>query len=245
MKILIVTVAGSSTRFSKSVGYDVLKCLYHVNSFSESLLYQIINKHRGFDKYVIVGGYKYDELEKAVNNELTDCRDKIELVYNEHYVDLGSGYSLYCGMKKALEYNPSEIIFAEGDLFIDKESFTEVFNSDRSVVTVNNDPILANKAVAFYFDINNKIRYIYDTGHSSLKIDEPFLSIHNSGQIWKFSDKKLLNEVFENTDLKEWEGTNLVFVEKYFRQLNADRFEIIRFKDWINCNTVNDFKSIS
>lgn len=244
MKVMIITVAGCSTRFSNSIGRDVLKCLYYEKAFSESLMYQIMHKQCEFDKYIIVGGYKYNELESTVNNEFKDLRDRIDLVYNEHYIEYGSGYSLFCGIKKALEYNYSQIVFAEGDLYIDNDSFVKIFDCKHSVVTVNNDPILANKAVAFYLDVDNRIKYVYDIDHSMLRIDEPFLGIYNSGQVWKFSDRRLFENVFNSLDLSDWEGTNLVFVEKYFRQLATNEFQIIRFKDWINCNTVNDFRNM-
>ena len=48
-------------------------------------------------------------------------------------------------------------------------------SADKSVVTVNRNPILADKSVALYFDIAGEIRYIYDTGHNELLIKEPFL----------------------------------------------------------------------
>lgn len=41
MRILLVTVAGLSSRFSQSVGYPCLKCLYHEGESTRTLLYRL------------------------------------------------------------------------------------------------------------------------------------------------------------------------------------------------------------
>lgn len=245
MKVLIVTVAGTSSRFSNSVGKPCLKCIYSPEGIENSLLYKIIHQPVDIDKYVIVGGYMYDVLEKTIESEFLQYKDKIILVKNENYIEYGSGYSLYKGIEAVINSDFDEIVFAEGDLFIDTGTFVNVCDSHKSIITCNNEDILADKAVAFYFDMNNKIRYIYDTGHSALKIDEPFLSIFNSGQIWKFSDAEHMRNVYKEMKERDWQGTNLVFIEKYFRGLDPDKYEILKFRHWINCNTIQDFEKIS
>ena len=244
MKILIVTVAGMSTRFSKSVGKEVIKCLYNESNFSSSLISRLVNQPCDYDRYIIVGGYRYSELVSALKENLGNIADKTDFVENPFYEEYGSGYSLFCGIKKALCYNFDELIFAEGDLFVDTPSYKAVFESPKSVITCNNEPITADKAVAYYFSLDNKIHYIYDTGHNALSISEPFLSIYNSGQIWKFSDYKKVREVYDDMEETLWQGTNLVFIEKYFNSVNYEDTEIIKFSEWINCNTVEDFRKI-
>lgn len=66
MKALIVTVAGMSARFSRSAGEQIIKCLYHTNSMKESLLYTLLNDSSDIDYFIIVGGYRYEELCKTV-----------------------------------------------------------------------------------------------------------------------------------------------------------------------------------
>lgn len=244
MRILIITVAGMSTRFSKSVGNEVIKCLYHENSFSECLLYRLIHQPVSFDKYVIVGGYRYNELENAVKKEFSDISDKIVLIKNDCYEKYGSGYSLYYGIKKAFEYAPDEIVFSEGDLYVDEPSFVRVTESEKSVISCNTERIMAEKSVAMYLDMNGLVRYIYDTAHSAFEIKEPFLEISNSGQIWKFSNTKILYKTMTSMSEDEWKGTNLVFIEKYFRNLHKDEYEIVEFRKWINCNTISDYNRI-
>ena len=70
---------------------------------------------------------------------------------------MGSGYSLYLGIKEALNYdNIDEILFVEGDLDIDDESFLKVVNSQKNVITYNMQPIYSNKAVVLYQNENEE-----------------------------------------------------------------------------------------
>ena len=72
LKILVITVAGMSSRFSESLGYPCLKCLYHEEGIEASLLYRILHQNTKFDRYVIVGGFMYEELEKTVSHYFND-----------------------------------------------------------------------------------------------------------------------------------------------------------------------------
>lgn len=244
MRALIVTVAGMSSRFSQSLGRASLKCIYYCNTIEESLLYRLLSQPVQFDRYIIVGGYQFEELQRTIQNQFTKFLDKIILVNNKEYEKYGSGYSLYYGLKAAIELEADEVVFAEGDLFIDSESFVKTCTSEKSVITCNFEPILASKAVVLYYDEQNRVHYIYDTGHNALVIKEPFLAVYNSGQIWKFANFHLMKSTFDSIDEQNWQGTNLIFIEKYFRTLQRDEYEIIWFKKWINCNTISDFERI-
>lgn len=245
MKVLIITVAGISSRFSKSVGRSLLKCIYYRNDPSEALLYKMICGNPEFDKYIVVGGFMYDALQQYVNRYLYVYLDKIVMVHNEAYEKYGSGYSLYLGMEESFRQNADEVVFAEGDLYVDAESFNKVYSSDKNVITINREKISANKSVVFYYDINNKIHYIYDTNHNALEIEEPFTAISNSGQIWKFADKERMKNVFDNIEDGDWKGTNLVYIQKYFEDLSEQDYEAVEFTIWINCNTIEDFERMS
>ena len=238
----IITVAGTSTRFRKSIGKDCLKCIYSEKDEQDTLLMRQLSMCKTFDEIIIVGGYKFSELEAFVNKYLNEYPVKITLVENEHYEDWGSGYSLILGIQEAEKLNVEKIVFLEGDLFFDSNTFRKIVETNNNVVTVNNDPIEAKKAVAFYINEDGKINYIYDTTHSSLSINEPFLGIYNSGQVWKFLDATKLYKFTSELNQKEIEGTNLVLVQKYFGSLNQNEYQVIRFYDWINCNIVEDYR---
>lgn len=244
MKILIVTVAGISSRFSESLGKTCLKCLYYENIFEESLLYRMLHQNDNFDFYVIVGGFQYEKLERAIQEHFAAYKEKLILLKNSHYMDYGSGYSLYLALKHIKDWEFQEVLFAEGDLYIDSESFQKIYESSANVITRNQEEIWASKAVAYYFDLEEHIHYIYDTAHGALEIPESFLGIFNSGQIWKFIDAEHLRKTFSSSTEKEWQGTNLVFIQNYFGVLSRNDYEIILCNEWINCNTLSDYKKI-
>lgn len=242
MKSLIITVAGLSSRFNRDLEQPVLKCLYYEENHRCSLLSMQINRTYDYvDEIVIVGGYKYDDLKIFVSKYIEDNEHKIKTVYNEHYHDYGSGYSLLKGIE-ALSKDTNEVTFIEGDLFFDAESVEAIINSKKDVITFNNEPILSNKAVALYFDAHYHPHYIYDTSHSCLEILEPFTAIYNSGQMWKFINPTKLRKECSELTQKQIEGTNLEIVQRYYGDIESENLEIVRVNKWYNCNTVNDYR---
>ena len=247
MRIFLTTVAGSATRFSESVGKPTVKCIFNREDPKKTLLNHMLNQASDYDCFVIVGGFMIDELESYINSVLSsELRDKVLLVNNEQYAEYGSGWSLYLGLKAAFDKfgtSFSELLFAEGDLFVDDESFVSVASSSDSVITINSEAIRAKKAVALYYDLDEVPHYIYDTSHGQLVINEPITAVYNSGQIWKFTDSKLLFDVMNKIPTKGHEGTNLVLINEYFQTLarNGKNINVLPMKTWINCNTINDF----
>lgn len=244
MKIMIITVAGMASRFSQSIGRPCLKCLYHRNDIKDSLLYHMLGQNSKIDKYVIVGGFRFDELKNSLDQDFREFHDRIVLVENEKYEEYGSGYSLYLGLEAVRGMDYEELVFAEGDLWIDDESFRRVWESPKNVITCNKEAILAEKSVAFYYDAGYGIHYIFDTEHSALEIGEPFLGIFNSGQVWKFVNREHVLEAMGALPAEAWKQTNLNFIQQYFGSLTRDAYEAVVLKTWINCNTVADFEKI-
>lgn len=243
MKSLIVTVAGTATRFNRDTTEETLKCLYNIGGYQNSLLYQILDKARDFDEVVIVGGYLYSKLEEFVNRNLSEFRKRIKLVYNPEYATFGSGFSLIIGLQNASPH-ASEIVFVEGDLYYESEDFELIKQSGKSVITINHELITAKKAVVVYEKTDGRLQYIYDSSHSYLEIKEPFLAVYNSGQIWKFVDLDKLSSVLRNLTPTQVRGTNLEIIQGYFRNLNSSEYEIVELNTWHNCNTVADYKIV-
>ena len=242
MKSLIITVAGMSRRFNKDTKSDVLKCLYYEDTPDCSLLSLQVHKCYGLvDEIIVVGGYKYENLEQFVRNEMKDVNTKMKLVYNAHYHDYGSGYSLLKGIETVSD-KANEIIFIEGDLFFDSESIEKLINSKKDAISINNEAILSNKAVALYVDANNYPHYIYDTSHSCIEIREPFTAIYNSGQMWKFVNPSRVKEICQFLTPEQEQGTNLEIIQKYFGAYQNSQLDIIRINLWYNCNTVADYR---
>ncbi len=250
LKIAIITVAGISSRFNKDISEEnkVLKCLYWEDNPKFTLLYQLIEKVSDYDKIIIVGGFKFDDLVSYISQNIPkDFKDKILLFMNNHYDDLKSGYSLYIGIKEALTNfeNINEILFVEGDLDVDNESFLNIVKSNKNVLTFNHEVIYSNKAVVLYQNDNNEYNYLFNSDHGNLTINEPFKAIFNSGQIWKFQDMDLLK--IANDYFKKYliEDTNLGIIQKYLDLVeNNEEIELIGLRRWVNCNTREDYKLI-
>ena len=249
LKIGIIAVAGISSRFNKdfSDNEKILKCLYYEKNPNNTLLYNLIEKISQFDKIIIVGGYKFSDLTEYIQKAIPQTlKDKISIINNDHYHDLSSGYSLYLGIKNALDQyeDIEEILFVEGDLDIDKESFSNVVDSSKNVLTFNKEPIYSNKAVVLYQNENNDYKYLFNSNHGLLTIQESFKAIFNSGQIWKFKNMELLKIANDNFKENLIEETNLGIIQKYFDLVDNDEIELIGLNHWVNCNTREDYKII-
>lgn len=250
MKISIITVAGVSSRFNKDIPDEkkILKCLYYDENPKDTLIYQMLKKLESYDKIIIVGGYKYSNLMEYVDKQISkELQEKIILVENDHFDDLSSGYSLYLGIKEALDNfdEIDEILFVEGDLDIDNESFTKIIESDKNVLTFNKEPIYSNKAVVLYQNENDEYKYLFNSNHGMLNLKEPFKAIFNSGQTWKFRDMELLKIANDNFYNNSIEDTNLGIIQKYFDLIkNKEDIELIGLKHWVNCNTRDDYRFI-
>lgn len=236
----IITIAGTSTRFSKSVGSEIHKAIYSDNDSSWTILgHQLNLLKKNCNEIIIVTGYKHQEIEQYLKNNFTELNYK--LVYNEHYLDYGSCYSLILGIE-ATDEQTDELLFLEGDLIFDDFAFEQIVKTSKNVITANNLQINAKTAVIFYINNQNTIKYLYDVNHEFLEIKEPFIQLGNSGQVWKFTDVKRLKNNLKLYGINEYKGTNLLPINDYYKITNLNDVEFITFKDWFNCNTITDFK---
>lgn len=243
MTSIVITVAGESNRFNEGHSEKRLKAIFYEHNPKETILYQLLDKVRGFDQICIVGGYSFTELNQYINSYVEESlRNKIEIVYNEDYQTKGSGYSLYLGLKEVLKQKRvEEVLFVEGDLDVDYESFSKVISAKKNVFTYNNEVICSNKAVVAYTDVNDGLHYIYSIEHGCLKISIPFKQIFNSGQCWKFINIECLKQAMHYFAETCLEGTNLVLIQNYFDRVSFNNRQAIGFKRWMNCNTREDY----
>lgn len=244
MKAAIITVAGISSRFNEGIPEEEkkLKAIYYETDRNQTLLFHLLKKCSFADLIVVVGGYKFEDLTQYVSELDAPLRNKISLVYNEHFEDLGSGFSLYLGLEEALAKGADEVLFVEGDLDIDPDSFAKVRDAKGNVVTYTREPIYANKAVVFYQDGNGKAHYAFNSDHGLLKIEDAFSCILNSGQLWKFVNADKLKEANRKFFKEEPDGTNLKIILNYLQM--DEPYELILLSRWTNCNTRKDFETI-
>lgn len=241
-KIAIITLAGCSSRFSKSVGYECHKSIYCDNSKWTILSYQLqlLAKNK-FDEIILVAGYKYNEIKQYIKYKFTNL--PIHLCNNMHYKDYGSCYSLVMGIKQ-LKDNNDEVVFIEGDLIFDTISFEKLLNIPGDVITSNKFIVDSKTSVAFYISKKGKLKYIYDTNHKYLSINEKFTKLGNSGQVWKMVDIKKIKQIVSNYTKRDFKKTNLLPIIQYYSNTDCSKINIISFEQWFNCNTLDDYISI-
>lgn len=244
-RALIIAAAGRSSRFCQSLGRDVLKVLYHEGNEEDCLLNRQLIKGLalGFDHIVIVGGYAFDKLSDFVSRRFSG-ESQIEVVHNEYFLTYGTCFSFSRGLDALKGRQIDEIVLMEGDLEFDNQTFEEIVSSKTDVVSANSDPIRAERSVVFFVTLDRKLGFKYDPEHKALHIDQPFTAIGNSGQVWKFCDVPLLMRTTEGLGAGLYDDTNLLIVERYFNALARPDFSIITFRDWHNCNTVQDYRRI-
>ena len=243
MNALVVTVAGTSSRFEASLGNPALKCIYYEGDEQNTLIYRMLTFSKYFDFVVVVGGYRFEELESYIDTTIDpQTAEKILLVRNDRYRDAGSGWSLYLGLQALRDKDVDSIVFAEGDLFLDSPTFDELCQLRGDFITTSNAPVEADKSVALYYDCDGVVHYIYDTAHGALKIDEPFLSIWSSGQVWGFGNAAKLWSAVDSLSKEAHEGTNLALVNEYFSNAEGSTVRRFTFNTWVNCNTVQDYR---
>lgn len=248
MKAAVITVAGVSSRFNEGMPEEnkCLKAIYYEQDKTNTLLYHLLVKCMFADKIVIVGGYKYEDLKVYCEELPNSMKDRTVLVYNEHYAELGSGYSLYVGLKEIFGWSEDieEVLFAEGDLDIDEDSFCRVACADSNVLSYCFEPIYARKAVVLYKDADGHFKYAYNSSHGLLKIEDAFSVIFNSGQVWKFVDAEKLKGAGEKFYEQERDATNLGIIQNYIASCDTESFELIGLSRWTNCNTRGDYRKI-
>lgn len=248
MRIAVITVAGISGRFNEETVEEEkqLKAIYHNEDSKDTLLLHLVKHCASADEIIIVGGFKYENLKAYVETELIkEVKSRITVVFNPHFNDLASGYSLYVGLQEAFHREKiSEILFLEGDLDIDRESFHRVVETQANILTYNTEPIYSQKAVVLYRTEDNRYHYAFSPSHGLLKIDEPFSCVLNSGQFWKFIDIDILEEACNVFFTEDRNGSNLRIIQEYLNRILPEEVIVLRLDRWMNCNTREEFRII-
>lgn len=244
MRAAIITVAGISSRFNVGIpeAEKKLKAIYTEGGIKDTLLYHLLIKCKYADRIIVIGGYRFEDLKRYCCELENSLQDKIALINNTHFEDLASGYSLYLGLQEAFRHNVEDILFIEGDLDVDDESFNKVQTAKQSVLTYTYEPIYANRAVVLYQDDKGRYRYAFNSCHGLLTIGSPFSCILNSGQTWKFTDIEALKGACEAFCRTSRDDTNLRIIQNYLE--TGVPVDLVAFKRWTNCNTKEDFRRI-
>ena len=68
MKVAVITVAGISSRFNEGIeeAGRCLKAIYTEGNLSDTLLFHLVKKCSYADRIIVVGGYKFEDLEQYI-----------------------------------------------------------------------------------------------------------------------------------------------------------------------------------
>lgn len=245
--MFLTTVAGMASRFCADLEVPRLKCIYYESTPERTILYRLLDQASAYDRFYVVGGFQFEALRDYIGSVMpAEWRDKITMVDNPLYETTGSGWSLYLGLRAIEESCPdtSEVLFAEGDLCLDTGTLHAIGNAKGDVLTVNREEIRADKSVVLYYNAEDIPHYLYDTTHGTLRVEEAFHSIHNSGQVWKFADPTRLFSTMHRMPEERHKKTNLELIDAYYADSQGRNAERVCFQTWINCNTLADYRRI-
>ena len=222
MRAFITTAAGQSTRFNQGCADPVLKCLYHTEKTPECILFRLLRQavEAGFDRLIVVGGYRYQDLQHAVEEY---HNPSIKLVYNPRWQDCGSMFSLYYGVLAA--EGATELLFCEGDIITDRDSFRQLASAQKDSFAIAREPIFADRSVAAYQGSDDRLHYLFDANHGALTFPPNVKAVFHSAQAWKIDDGEAFIRMNAQLTETERRGTNLVLIERYFRRQPMEKLD--------------------
>lgn len=257
-KYAIITAAGCSTRFSKSIGFEYHKSLTPVAGLDgKSLLKWQIETliDNGVERVFAVGGYMFNIFVSQINDLEPKYKEKVSAIFNSEYFVTGSYLSMFLGfdrMYQLIKQNaipePTSIICVEGDVYASNlgEFVTKPFAHSNTIrPTTNGKSVLrADRDVIGVIDDYGLLSWKYSTKHSEFtNIPSSIKMIFNSGQIWeicvKFIDWGNAHKQLDQQSYKN--DTNLTFID-YFSNVPDTPFEL---KGWVNANTIEDLNNIN
>lgn len=254
MKDVIVTLAGASSRFSKSVGKPAHKSIYNVNN--KCLLSKMLDqfdRSKNVKNIIIVTGYQADEVTSTIiewnRSKTVELNDfpamNIFITPNPNWQETGSNESMLRGLLDwtTIENKGESVVCIEGDLSV--SNLEDLLNARVpyiSRVTSNAQTILdASRDVLCCVFPDGRVEWVYDRAHKAFPIHEQYAKIFASGQMWEFNtkSKRFIEEINHLQDyLKDQDLCNQTNLDIISR-LTFDP-EIFVFENWVNCNTIDD-----
>lgn len=121
---LVILASGMGTRLNKKMP----KCLVSIKN--KTLLERIINASQGFDKVIVVGGYKINLIKKIINN-----KKNIYIVNNRDFKTTNMVESFF----KAYRKINNDVIITYSDILFDQSLFKQMtsFNKNHLLLKSN------------------------------------------------------------------------------------------------------------
>ena len=96
----------------------------------------------------------------------------------------------------------------------------------------------------YWNELYNENGFAIMLNDQKLSINESFVKIGNSGQVWQFSDINKLKKIIASYGKTEFKKTNLIPIIDYYNGMNTIDVPIISFNEWFNCNTISDYQQM-
>lgn len=254
MKDVIITLAGASSRFSKSVGKPAHKSIYCIDN--KCLLFKMLDqleRSQNVKNVIVVTGYQDSKVMSMIDawnrGKIVELNDfpsmSIFITYNPNWQETGSNESMLRGLMlwKTIKNKSESVVCIEGDLSVSNlEDLLNARVPAISRVTSNAQAILdASRDVLCCVFPDGRVEWVYDRAHKAFPIREQYAKIFASGQMWEFNtnSKRFIEEMKHLFDyIKDrdiCQQTNLDIISR----LTFDP-EIFVFENWVNCNTIDD-----
>ena len=114
---LVILASGMGTRLNKKMP----KCLVSINN--KTLLERIINASQGFDKVIVVGGYKINLIKKIINN-----KKNIYIINNRDFKTTNMVESFF----KAYNKIDNDVIITYSDILFDQSLFKKMISLNKN-----------------------------------------------------------------------------------------------------------------
>lgn len=177
-KTIIISCAGMGNR----LGMGIPKALVKIDK--KTLLQRHLELLKNINDVRIVIGYKAE----SVIKEALKYRKDILFVFNNDYMNTGTGASVMLASKYANEY----ILTIDGDLIIHPDDMKKILNSKEEFIgvseTITDDPVLTiinNKKVIGFSRKNGSYEWTGISYYKTKNLD------NNSGHVYQLLEKKL------------------------------------------------------
>ena len=114
---LVILASGMGTRLKKKMP----KCLVSIDN--KTLLERIINASQGFDKVIVVGGYKINLIKKIINN-----KKNIYIINNRDFKTTNMVESFF----KAYNKIDNDVIITYSDILFDQSLFKKMISLNKN-----------------------------------------------------------------------------------------------------------------
>ena len=237
----LITLAGGSTRFAKSVGIvqpvQINKSTYVLAGNPTILEIQInaMMKFCNINEIYLVVGCGSASVGSIIKKYIG--RISIHVIESDNWENTGTAQSFKLGFDKIYEDHGSacRVTFFEGDILTNFCAL-KLFNRSCDMIAYTNKMIDAKESVIGYKTVHGTYGFAYDSEHTEFPRIEEATQIFNCANVYHFADAKRMHDAISNWHIDEF-TENLLLFEEYFSAGENEYTQEILVDPWYNCNT--------